>query len=218
MGIFSRFKRAAKSTLNNAVDKAIDPKKELEMAITTLEDQKKSALKELLSFKTTAKRLEQEMAAKRERIKSFEDKAMRAVKAGDDALAKACLKEKKQSELELQSMQTDFDEAARYALELNRSRKTLETKLQTLKLRKGTLATQITTARTGKGIHDPAVFEKFDKASEGIEDDAIQGEVMAEMSVEERANDLLQSALDEAGGPADDALAELKAKMARDRK
>ena len=41
MGIFGRMKRAVKSKANAAVDKMIDPAKELDMAILELEEQQK---------------------------------------------------------------------------------------------------------------------------------------------------------------------------------
>ena len=48
----------------------------------------------------------------------------------------------------------DRDEIAGHAIELNRSRKMLETKLQALKLRKGTLSTQLAVARSADEIRD----------------------------------------------------------------
>ena len=58
MGIFSRIKGGISSKANAAVDKAIDPAKELDMAILELEDGRKKAIAELISYKTTAKQLD----------------------------------------------------------------------------------------------------------------------------------------------------------------
>src|SRR4029079_8536642 len=58
MGIFSKIKGGISSKANAALDKAINPEKELEMAIMELEEGRKKAMAELLSYKTTAKTLE----------------------------------------------------------------------------------------------------------------------------------------------------------------
>ena len=55
MGIFSRIKGGISSKANGALDRAIDPEKELDMAILELEEGRKKAMAELLSYKTTAK-------------------------------------------------------------------------------------------------------------------------------------------------------------------
>ena len=49
MGLFTRMKEGVKYKANAAIDKAIDPAKEIEMAILELEKQRKAALAELNS-------------------------------------------------------------------------------------------------------------------------------------------------------------------------
>ena len=74
---------------------------------------------------------------------------------------------------------SDHDKAASYAIQLNKSRKEFETKLQMLKLRKGTLATQLAAARSGGGDafgNDPSVWERFKLAEDRIDSEAIQTE------------------------------------------
>jgi phage shock protein A len=225
MGIFSRMKRAVKSKANAAIDKAIDPEKEIEMAILELEEQHKAALKELLAYKTSAKQMERDIEKQAKRAADMENKAMLAIKAGDDDLAKKCLAEKKNALIEKQKIEADKNEAAGYAIELNRSRKTFESKLKMLKLKKGTMATQIAAARSGTGNpfgHDDSAFDKLAKAEERIDDEAIAAEVQAAMDGEELMSEaeleskLLAAAENDDGSVAgaDDPLAQLKAKMA----
>ncbi|HEY8144869.1 MAG TPA: PspA/IM30 family protein [Kofleriaceae bacterium] len=225
MGIFGRMKRAVKSKANAAIDKAIDPAKELDMAILELEEQQKQAIKDLLSYKASAKAMEKDMAILEEKAKLWEHRAMTAVKKGDDELAKQCLKERKQALTDYGKVKADRDEAAGYAIELNRSRKRVDTQLQVLKLKKGTMATQIAAARSGTGNafgFSNEVFERMDKAEEKIDSEAIQAEVDAAMDGEELGSSLdaklLAAGADPAGGgSADDELARLKAKVHADR-
>lgn len=225
MGIFGRMKRAVKSKANAAIDKAIDPAKEIDMAILELEEQQKQAIKDLISYKASAKAMEKDMEALEAKAKLWEQRAMSAVKRGDDELAKQCLKERKQALVDHAKVKADRDEAAGYAIELNRSRKRVDTQLQVLKLKKGTMATQIAAARSGTGNafgFSNEVFDRMDKAEEKIDSEAIQAEVDAAMEGEELGTSLdaklLAAGADPlAGGSADEELARLKAKIDADR-
>src|SRR5262245_49692125 len=188
MGIFRRMKEGISSRANAALDKAIDPAKELDMAILELEAQRKKALEELVAYKTTAKQMEQEIEKFTARAAEQERRAMVAVKAGDDEMAKAALRAKKEALVEVAKITKDRDEAASYAIQLNKSRKTFETKLQMLKMRKGTLATQIAAARSANGDafgNDSSVWDKFQRAEERIDAEAIETEVDAAMRGED---------------------------------
>jgi phage shock protein A len=220
MGIFSRIGKRA----NAALDKAIDPEKEIEMAILELEEGRQAALKELISYKATAKQMEQELEKYRERAAMWEKKAMLAVRAGDDEAAKAALRERKHCLVEIVKIERDRDEAASYAIQLNKSRKEFEVKLQMLKLRKGTLATQLAAARSGSGDafgNDTEVWDKFERAEQRIDAEVIESEVDAAMRGDEAAEQALDARILaaqagpqlESGDPGDP-LEQLKAKMA----
>src|SRR5205814_9746445 len=106
----------------------------------------------------------------------------------DDEAAKVALKEKKAAETELAKITHDKHEAASYAITLNKSRKEFEIKLKVLKLRKGTLATQIASARSANGDvfgNDSSVWDRFKQAEERIDAEAIETEVDAAMRGEE---------------------------------
>jgi phage shock protein A len=227
MGIFKKMKDGISSRASSALDKAIDPEKEIDMAILELEEGRKKALQELISYKATAKQMEEEIKKYQERADGWEKKAMIALKAGDEDAARAALKEKKAALVEVQKITRDRDEAAGYAVSLNKSRKEFETKLQILKMRKGTLATQLAAARSKGGNvfgHDDDVWDKFARAEERIDAEAIETEVDAAMRGEQAAEAELEAKILSAGkdvpalpaGP-DDALEQLKAKMAEEK-
>src|SRR5688572_17080118 len=227
MGIFKKMKDGISSRANSALDKAIDPEKEIDMAILELEEGRKKALQELISYKATAKQMEEEIKKYQERADGWEKKAMSAVKAGDDEMARNALKEKKAALVEVQKITRDRDEAAGYAVSLNKSRREFETKLHILKMRKGTLATQLAAARSKGGNafgHDDEVWDKFARAEERIDAEAIETEVDAAMRGEQAAEAELEAKILSAGkdvpalpaGP-DDALEQLKAKMAEEK-
>jgi phage shock protein A len=226
MGIFSKIKGGISSKANAALDKAIDPQKELEMAILELEEGRKKAMAELLSYKTTAKQLDQDIEKYKAKAAEWEKRAMTALRAGDEGMAREALKEKKAAEAEVVKIERDKHEAASYAIQLNKSRKEFETKLTVLKLRKGTLATQIAAARSAGGDafgNDSSVWDKFQRAEDRIDAEAIETEVDAAMRGEEADAKLFDAKLAALPGAADapdgpeDALAKLKAKMLADK-
>jgi phage shock protein A len=219
MGIFGRMKRAVKSKANAAIDKAVDPAKEIELVIAELEEQRRVAYKELLGYKTSAKQMERDMAELEEKAAKWEKRAMAAVKAGDDETARQCLKEHKEALAERERVQRDRDEAAGYAIELNRSRKKVEHRLKILKLKKGTMATQIAAARSRSGStfgETNELFERFDAAGNAIDEEAIEAEVAAAMQGEAHGTELeakLLATAEHGTGDTDDELARLKARM-----
>lgn len=228
MGIFGKIKQGISSRANAAIDKAIDPEKELDMAILELEEGRKKALAELVSYKASAKQMDNDLEKLKTKAAEWEKRAMLAVRAGDDEAAKTALREKKSCETEYAKIERDKHEAAGYAIQLNKSRKEFETKLQMLKLRKGTLATQIAAARSAGGDafgNDTSVWDRFQSAEDRIDREVIESEVDAAMRGEDAEAAALDAKIlaaskkeDQLALPdANDPLAELKAKMAADK-
>jgi phage shock protein A len=223
MGIFSKIKTGISSRANAAIDSAIDPAKEIEMAILELEDGRKKALAELVSYRATAKQLDRDIEKHRTKATEWERRAMLAIKAGDDDAAKLALREKRAAEAEAGKIERDKHEAASYAIQLNKSRKEFETKLQMLKMRKGTLATQLAAARAPGGDafgNDSSVWDRFQAAEDRIDSEAIASEVDSAMRGEDADARDFDRKLAKVAGTAglldanDDALAQLKDKMA----
>lgn len=228
MGIFSKIKQGISSKANAALDKAIDPEKELDMAVMELEDGRKRALAELVSYKATAKQLDNDLQKLKAKAAEWERRAMVAVRAGDDGAARLALKEKTAAEQEYVKIERDKHEAASYAIQLNKSRKEFETKLQILKLRKGTLATQIASARSSGGDafgNDTSVWDRFKAAEDRIDHEAIESEVDSAMRGEDFDAAALEAKILAASNKGDqhalpgetDPLADLKTKMAEQR-
>lgn len=229
MGFFGRLKQGISSKANAAIDKAIDPEKELDMAILELEEGRKKALAELVSYKATAKQMDNDLEKYKAKAAEWERRAMVALRAGDEDAARTALREKKSCETEYAKIERDKHEAQSYAIQLNKSRKEFETKLQMLKMRKGTLATQIAAARSAGGDafgNDSSVWDRFKAAEDRIDTEVIESEVDAAMRGEDAEAAALDTKILAASkkddqlalpdGP-EDALAKLKAKMEADK-
>jgi phage shock protein A len=190
-----------------------DPAKEVALLIAKVEAGMKSCTQELIQYKANEKQLEIRQRDLAARIEDWEKKAMDAVRAGDDELAKKALKEKAWAESEHRNVRAEREEQARIAGDMLRSRRRLVQQLETLKARQGTIAQQIAQGR-GESPFDVSKtqFEKFEQAENRVEDQAALIEVDAmDMSDEQMNLARLreQTKLIEAEG----ALADLKKKM-----
>jgi len=151
MGIFSRFNRVLKSNLNSMMDRAEDPAKLIDQTIREMESELKEAKKELVQTLGTAKRLEKKKAELEEEIAKWEDKAVLALKAGDEALAREALKFKQKAQRDADEAHGRATEAENAAFEMKDTLEEIEQKIDDLKARKGSLAAKVRRARQDPG-------------------------------------------------------------------
>lgn len=166
--------------------------------IVEIEEARRAATQELISFRAGEKL----MAARAEELRA-------AIAGLPDGNARRA-----ELEAELGRVEADRAEQARYAQELLRDRRELDAKLQSLKLREGSVAAGIAAARPGGNpfATEGGVWDRFDDAERAIEDDAALAE-LAEGEIDEAA--LAQQKIRDVGhaAGAEDALEALKRKM-----
>src|SRR5688572_25945103 len=108
MGILSRMSSMIKSNLNDLISKMEDPAKQVDQLVEEMTEQSKLARQEVVAALTAEKRL----AAKREELARelalWEDRAMKAVRAGDDGLAREALVRKNRVAQERERVETDY--------------------------------------------------------------------------------------------------------------
>ena len=96
MGIFSRLGTLIKSNINDLIAKAEDPEKMLNQVLLEMQQQLVEAKKQVAMAIADEKRIQKQFDAETEKSKDWERKAMLAVRAGDDALAKEALVRKQE--------------------------------------------------------------------------------------------------------------------------
>lgn len=149
MGIFSRFNRVLKSNLNNLMDNAEDPAKLIDQTIIEMESELKTAKKELVQTLGTAKRLEKKKVELEEEVARWEDKAVLALKAGDEQLAREALKMKQKATRQAEDAARQSATQEKAAFEMKDTLEEIESKIEDLKARKSTLAAKVRRARQG---------------------------------------------------------------------
>ena len=98
MGIFSRLGTLIKSNLNDLISRAEDPEKMLNQVLLEMQQQLVEAKKAVAVAIADEKRLQKQYNAELDKSKEWERKAMLAVRAGDDNLARQALVRKQEHE------------------------------------------------------------------------------------------------------------------------
>ncbi len=147
MAIFDRFNRVLKANLNSLVDRAEDPGKLLDQTVIDMESELKRARQDLVTQLGTAKRLEKKVGEAQEEVTGWENKAVLALRAGDEDLAREALKMKQKAKQGAENARKQADSASASATQLQSTLETIEAKIEDLKARKTTLAAQVRRAR-----------------------------------------------------------------------
>jgi phage shock protein A len=163
------------------------------------------------------KRLAKRIEALDAEIKTWEDRAATAVRAGDDELAKEALRRKAEKATEKAETQKSLQEQEVYVDQLTTGLKALEARVKDVKLRQGTLREKARASKRGGGVTSTktSAFDDFERMSSKIEaveaeaslTDDLGGRSAASADAERKLKELSEK------GTLDDALAELKKKL-----
>src|ERR1051326_1261271 len=223
MGIFSRLGTLIKSNINDLITKAEDPEKMLSQVLLEMQQQLVEAKKAVAVAIADEKKLQKQYTAESDKSKEWERKAMVAVRAGDDNLARQALARKQEHETIAGQFQTQWMAQKQAVEKLKDALRLLNNKIEEAKRKKNILIArkkraeaQQQIANTMQGLGDTSAFDTFDRMAERIQLMEAEAEAGAELAGE-LSGDTLESKFMqlEAGGGAgeDDALNELKAKM-----
>lgn len=221
MGIFGRIGTLLKANINDLVSKAEDPEKILNQLILDMKEQLIAAKKEVAVSIADEKRLKKQLDNELHVAREWEKKAMMAVRAGRDDLAKEALSRKQEHDQLASEYKAHWEAQKAAADKLRDSLRQLNAKIEEAKRRKNLLIArqkraeaQKTITETMAGLNDTSAFDAFERMSEKIEQIEAEAEASAELA-EGFTGDNLASQFDnlEADHGADEALAALKAKM-----
>jgi phage shock protein A len=223
MGIFSRLGTLIKSNINDLITKAEDPEKMLSQVLLEMQQQLVEAKKAVAVAIADEKKLQKQYTAETDKSKEWERKAMVAVRAGDDSLARQALARKQEHETIATQFQQQWISQKQAVEKLKDALRLLNNKIEEAKRKKNILIArkkraeaQQQIANTMQGLGDTSAFDTFDRMAERIQLMEAEAEAGAELAGE-LSGDTLESKflqLEQGGaGTEDDALAELKAKM-----
>jgi phage shock protein A len=221
MGIFARLARLIKSNLNDLISSAEDPEKMLNQIVIDMNAQlieaKKQVASSIADEKRLAKQAEQEAATAAE----WERRAMMAVRASDDALAKEGLARKKEHETLAEQYRVQWTKQKQAVEQLKLALRALNSKIEEAKRKKNLLIARKKRAEAQKqiqetmsGLRNASAFEAFEQMEGRINQMEAEAEAGAELA-EEYSGDVLASKFQqlEVTAGAEEDLDALKRKM-----
>ncbi len=221
MGIFSRLAQLIKSNLNDLISKSEDPEKMLNQVVLEMSNQlieaKKQVATSIADEKRLAKQLEQETANATE----WERRAMMALRAGNEELAKEALARKKEHDQLAAAYQDQWSKQKAAVDQLKRALRMLNDKIEEAKRKKNVLIARAKRAEaqrsiqeTMSGLRDQSAFETFDRMAGKIDQMEAEAEAAGEIQ-EEYSGDTLASKFNtlERTAGADEEMLALKRKM-----
>jgi len=217
MGILGRLSTLIKSNVNDLIDGMQDPAKEIDQMVRDMEESAREARTEVAQCMAEEKRLGKRVESLDAEIRTWEERATAAVRAGDDALAKQGLVRKAEKEAEKAEAQKSLQEQSVYVDQLSAALKALEARVRDVKLRQGTLREKARASKRPGGTlsSKTSAFDDFDRMSGRIDaveaeatlDDDLHGRTAESAAAERKLEELSQT------NSVDDALAELKKKL-----
>ncbi len=226
MGLFDRFRRVVKSNINDMISKAENPEKMLNQLISDMNQQLIESKKSVASAIADEKKLERQVNENRNQAAEWERKAMMALKAGKEDLAREALTRKQEYEEYADQLHEQWEGQRESVEKLKESLRGLQQKIEEAQRKKNLLIARSRRAdaqkkiqQTVSGMSDNSAFEVFDRMSKQV--DQIEAEVEASGEIEDMSgsggDDLEQrfQELEGSGGSStDQALEDLRKKMA----
>lgn len=222
MSIFKRISDVVRSNVNSAIDAAEDPRKVLEQTILDMEGEHKKARQKLLEAMTLLKQQEKMTETYKKQGVEWEQKAMAALKAGNEDLARSALSEK----TKVDSLAAESEAGVTAQKGANEQLKEqivgLERKIEEARGKKDELIARLNAADLKKkqaamaggtsATSDSTAFDTFDRMVAKIENSEAEVEARAELlgNAPQVEAELAKITKAQAG---EDALAALKAKM-----
>jgi len=221
MGIFGRLASLIKSNLNDLISKSEDPEKMLNQVILEMNTQLGEAKKQVALSIADEKRLAKQFETERATAEEWERKAMMAVRAGDDGLAKEALLRQREHESLSAEFERQWQKQKTAVEQLKTALKTLNNKIEEAKRKKNVLVARKKRAEAQKAIHETmqglsndSAFDTFNRMEEKIVQMEAEADAQTEVAEQYSGDALSQRFKDlEVSKGADMALDELKRKM-----
>lgn len=191
MGIFDRAKRAIESNVNAMLDKAEDPRKLVELTLDEMKEQIARAKQDVITAVATEKQLRKQCDELKAQADKWEQRAILAVKAGDDPLAREALKQKARITEELDAAEKRREEQLALAVKLRDDLSRMEKKHVELSAKKGTIAAKTEIAKAGGGAEALGAkggnnaFESFRQMEDKLDQEEAEAAAMHELAADD---------------------------------
>jgi phage shock protein A len=221
MGIFSRLAQLIKSNLNDLISRSEDPEKMLNQIVLEMNNQLVEAKKQVASSIADEKRLAKQLEQETANAQEWERRAMMALRAGQEDLAKEALARKRERDEAAATLRDQWTKQKAAVDQLKTALRLLSDKIEEAARKKNVLIARKKRAEAQKaiqetmvGLRDQSAFETFDRMAQKIDQIEAEAEAQTELA-KEMTGDSLTSRFDslEQKMSGEDDLVALKRKM-----
>lgn len=175
MGIFSRIADIFSSNVNDALDKAEDPEKMLKQMVLEMEESVNKATLSIAQSIANEKSLERKLEKARKDRDDWQQKAVQALNANREDLARAALEKKGIAEKNIADLEPITIQAKETSNKLRTQLDMIKNKLDEARQRQSTLIARSQAAKAQKQLAQSVsgvgtdAFSKFDKLEAKVE-------------------------------------------------
>jgi phage shock protein A len=223
MGIFSRLKTLVSSNVNDMISKAEKPEKMLNQLLIDMNEQLIESKKAVAMAIADEKKLERETANQETQAQEWERKAMLAVQAGKDDLAKEALLRKQEYDRAAVEYRKQWESQKTSVDSLKESLRELQNKIEEAQRKKNLLVARAKRAEAQQKIQDTissvsgnrSAFDAFDRMAAKVDQMEAQADAAKELDDLSKNTSLEKrfAELEKSDTSADLMLQELKEKM-----
>ena len=227
MGILARFINVVRSNLNALLNRAEDPTKMLDQTLIDMEAAYRKAKDRVAHSMADEKRLQKSLMDEQAETRRWEEGAVKAVRKGDDALAREALRRKQEHARRVAQFQHELGAHASNVDRLKDSLRELESRIGELRRKKNLLVSTQRRAEaqqqidgTLEGIDATGAAETIQRMEHKIEEMAALADARHELR-QEFTGDALErriGELDGGDGEVDSELLALKQRLQIDHK
>ncbi|MCX7023608.1 MAG: PspA/IM30 family protein [Spirochaetes bacterium] len=223
MGLFDRIKTLLSSNINDLISKAENPEKMLNQLILDMNTQMVESKKAVAMSIADEKKIERELLTQKQQSEDWEKKAVIAVKANRDDLAKEALVRKQEFDNYYGQLKPQWDAQKASVEKLKDALRQLQNKIDEASRKKNILVARAKRAEAQEQISktltnmsgNTSAFDTFDRMAKKV--DELEARAEASVELEDlSANTSLEKEfqkLESSGAGADSLLEELKSKM-----
>jgi phage shock protein A len=222
MGLFDRLRTVISSNINDLINKAENPEKMLNQLLIDMNEQMIESKKAVAMAIADEKKLERESIENKRMAEDWEKKAMLAVRANRDDLAKEALLRKQEYEGYAGQLTTQWQAQKESVEKLKESLRQLQNKIDEASRKKNILIARAKRAEAQDKINktmsslsgNRSAFDTFDRMSKKVDELEARTEAVKELDDATSGATLEKqfAALEQTGG-ADSLLEDLKRKM-----
>ena len=152
MGVFDRLRRLFRSNLNELIDRAEDPEKVLNQIVADMSTQLLDAKRSVATAIAEEKRLERQVKAQDGSAAEWDRRAVVALGAGKEDLARAALLRKQREQKHADALRTQFEQQHRSVQSLKETLRTLQDRIEEAQRKKTLLVARAKRAEAQKRI------------------------------------------------------------------